>query len=66
MPTAAMPGASSQTSDCPPAKLMRPPTAKTTAVEISHGSISDGVVSRARARPGERSSRAALRSTGPG
>ncbi len=66
MPIAAIPGASSQTSGSPPIRLNRPPAVKMTTVEISQGSSSVGVVSRARARPGERSRRVATRSTGPG
>src|ERR1700742_757398 len=66
MPTAATPGAISQTSGCPGPTLTSAPTANTTTVEISQGSSSDGVVTRARARPGERSSQAAMRSIRPG
>ena len=66
MPTATTAGAMSQTSDSPGPRLTSAPTPNTTTVEISHGSSSDGVVIRARARPGERSSRAAARFVRPG
>ena len=65
-PVAATAGASSQTSGWPCPRLTSAPTPNTTTVEISQGSSSDGVVTRARARPGERSSHAAARSSRPG
>ena len=66
MPTAATAGAISQTSGWPAPTWVSAPTASRTADAISHGSSSEGVVNSARASPGERSSRAAVRSSRPG
>ena len=66
MPTAATAGAISQTSGWPAPTWVSAPTASTIVDAISHGSSSEGVVKSARARPGDRSSRAAARSARPG
>src|ERR1700734_4146173 len=66
MPAPATPGASSATSGSPVPRVATAPTASTATLAISQGSSSDGVVSSALARPGDRSSRPAVRSTGPG
>src|SRR5580692_1659204 len=66
MPAAATAGASSATTGWPVPMVAMAPAARTTTLAISQGSSSDGVVTKARARPGERSSRPAIRSTGPG
>src|SRR5580704_7237067 len=66
MPAAATAGASSVTSGLPVPMVATVPAVRTATLAISQGSSSDGVVTRARARPGERSSRRAVRSTRPG
>src|SRR6185437_14312085 len=66
MPTAATAGAISQTSGWPELTCVSAPAVRTTAVAISHGNSSDGAVSSARARPGDFSSRVAVRSSRPG
>ena len=66
MAAAAMAGASSATTGWPLPVVAAAPAASTTMLVSSQGSSRDGVVSRARARPGERSSRLAVRSSQPG
>ncbi len=66
MPAAATAGASSSTNGVPVATVASNPAPSTTTVAMTHPSSSDGVVTSARARPGERSSRPASRSIQPG
>ena len=66
MPAAATAGASRATNGVPVPSVANTPAASTTALAMTQPSSSDGVVTSARARPGERSARAASRSTGPG
>jgi hypothetical protein len=66
MPAPATAGASSHTGGWPVPAVAAAPAPSTTTLAISHGTSSDGVVSSARARPGERSSRPAARSSHPG
>src|SRR5262245_44122338 len=66
IPAPATAGANSATSGWPDPTVAAAPTPSTTTVEISHATNSDGVVSNARAKPGERNNRAARRSSQPG
>ena len=67
MPTAATAGAISQTSGwSAPSLGQRADGQHHRGLPISHGSSSEGVVNSARASPGDRSSRAAVRSSRPG
>src|SRR5690348_5316762 len=55
MPAAATPGATNATTGKPVSRVARIPAARTTAVATIQPSHSDGVVTSARARPGDRS-----------
>ena len=66
MPVAASAGASSPTYGVPVASVAAAPAARTATEAMTQPSSSDGVVTSARASPGERSSRPASRSAGPG
>src|SRR4029450_10044877 len=56
MPAAATPGATRATYGVPVPRVARIPATSTTAVAVIHPISSDGVVTSARATPGERSS----------
>src|SRR5580658_1749923 len=56
----------SATSGRPDPTVAAAPTPSTTTVEISHATNNEGVVSSARAKPGERNNLATRRSSQPG
>ena len=66
MPAAASAGASSATTGTPVLEVAAAPAPSTTTLAMIQPSSSDGVVTSARASPGERSSQLARRSNGPG
>src|SRR4051794_9890676 len=63
MPAPARAGAKSATSGWSVLAVATAPAASTTVLAISHGTSNDGVVSNARANPGERSTRPITRSS---
>src|SRR4029434_3436585 len=65
MPAAATAGATRATYGVPVPRVARIPATSTTAVATIHPTSSDGAVTSARARPGERSTRPASRPTHP-